>query len=158
MTEFRPTPPNLAPSFTATGLEPPLRVLVVEDDPLNARIFLKFLEKLGDFEALQTEDVQNVLDLVGAGRVDIVLMDVSLANSHYQGKKLDGIQLTQMVKALTPTLPVILVTAHAMKGDMERFLTDSGADGYISKPITDPLGFISQISRLGMRQRHEQPL
>jgi CheY-like chemotaxis protein len=48
----------------------------------------------------------------------------------------------------TASLPVILVTAHAMEGDRENFLKQSGADGYISKPVVDHEAFIHQIVSL----------
>jgi two-component system cell cycle response regulator DivK len=71
---------------------------------------------------------------------DVILMDVSLAHSLFEGKPVDGIKITQMLKAdpATSDLPVILVTAHAMQGDRENFLQQSGADGYISKPVDRP--------------------
>jgi CheY-like chemotaxis protein len=72
---------------------------------------------------------------------------VSLAHSMYQGKPMDGIKITQLLKAdpATVNLPVILVTAHAMEGDRENFLSQSGADGYISKPVIDHQEFVDQI-------------
>ena len=78
------------------------------------------------------------------------LMDVALANSIYDGKPVDGIKITQMLKSNPKTehLPIILVTAHAMEGDRENFLNQSGADGYISKPVVDHEAFIQQIVSL----------
>ncbi len=77
-------------------------------------------------------------------------MDVSLSHSVYQGKAVDGIKITQMLKEdpNTANLPIILVTAHAMQGDRESFLDQSGADGYISKPVVDHQAFINQIMAL----------
>ena len=85
-----------------------------------------------------------------SGEADIILMDVSLAHSVYQGKAVDGIKIAQMLKAdpKTANLPIILVTAHAMEGDRENFLKQSGADGYISKPIVDHQQFVDQIMAL----------
>ncbi|NEN97781.1 MAG: response regulator, partial [Moorea sp. SIO3I7] len=85
-----------------------------------------------------------------AGEADIILMDVSLAHSVYQGKSVDGIKITQMLKADAETsqLPIILVTAHAMEGDRENFLKQSGADDYISKPVVDHQQFVNQIIAL----------
>jgi len=78
------------------------------------------------------------------------LMDVSLSHSVYRGKAVDGIKITQMLKAdaQTSNLPIILVTAHAMEGDRENFLKQSGADGYISKPVVDHQKFVDQILAL----------
>jgi CheY-like chemotaxis protein len=125
-------------------------VLIVEDDPINARVFSKILTKRGGLNVKHTEDVEEVMEIAQAGGADIVLMDVSLAHSVYQGKSVDGIKITQMLKADTQTsnLPIILVTAHAMEGDREKFLKQSGADGYISKPVVDHQLFVDQIMAL----------
>ncbi|GAB4236673.1 MAG: response regulator [Stanieria sp.] len=125
-------------------------VLIVEDDPINFRVFSKILTKRGGLEVKGTENVEEVLQFAQSGEIDIILMDVSLANSVYQGKSVDGIKITQMLKSdpKTSALPVILVTAHAMQGDRENFLKQSGADDYISKPVVDHQKFIDQILAL----------
>lgn len=125
-------------------------VLIVEDDPINYRVFSKILTKRGGLDVKGTEDVEEVLKFAGSGEIDVILMDVSLANSVYEGQPVDGIKITQMLKANPETaeLPVILVTAHAMEGDRENFLKQSGADGYISKPVVDHQQFIEQIVSL----------
>jgi CheY-like chemotaxis protein len=122
-------------------------VLIVEDDLVNARVFSKILTKRGGMAVKHTEDVEEVMTIAQNGEADVVLMDVSLAHSMYQGKPMDGIKITQLLKANpdTANLPVILVTAHAMDGDRENFLAQSGADGYISKPIVDHQDFVDQI-------------
>jgi two-component system cell cycle response regulator DivK len=122
-------------------------VLIVEDDLVNARVFSKILTKRGGMAVKHTEDVEEVMTIAQNGEVDVVLMDVSLAHSMYQGKPMDGIKITQLLKANPDTadLPVILVTAHAMDGDRENFLAQSGADGYISKPVVDHQAFVDQI-------------
>jgi two-component system, cell cycle response regulator DivK len=132
-------------------------VLIVEDDPINFRVFSKILIKRGGLEVRGTEDVEEVLQLAQSGAVDAILMDVALANSVYQGKSVDGIKITQILKANpeTASLPVILVTAHAMQGDRENFLKQSGADGYISKPVVDHQEFIQQIVSLVDRRSLE---
>jgi CheY-like chemotaxis protein len=128
-------------------------VLIVEDDPINFRVFAKILSKRGGLEVKGTEDVEEVLRIATNAEADIILMDVSLAHSIYEGKAVDGIKITQMLKANpdTASLPVILVTAHAMEGDRENFLKQSGADGYISKPVVDHQAFVNQILDLVAR-------
>lgn len=123
-------------------------VLIVEDDPFNLRVFTKILKKRGGMEVKATEDVEEVMNIARSGEIDIILMDVSLSHSIYQGESVDGLQITQMLKAdsQTSALPIILVTAHAMEGDRENFLKQSGADGYISKPIVDQQGFVDLIN------------
>lgn len=125
-------------------------VLIVEDDVINARVFSKILTKRGGLAVKHTENVEEVIQIAQSGEADIVLMDVSLARSVYQGKAMNGIQLTQLLKGdpQTASLPIILVTAHAMEGDRETFLQQSGADGYISKPVVDHQAFVDQIMAL----------
>ncbi|MCP2729289.1 response regulator [Limnofasciculus baicalensis] len=125
-------------------------VLIVEDDPINLRVFSKILTKRGGLNVKGTEDVEEVMRIVQSGGADIILMDVSLAHSSYRGMPVDGIKITQMLKSdpQTAYLPIILVTAHAMEGDRENFLKQSGADGYISKPVVDHQKFVDQIVAL----------
>ena len=125
-------------------------VLIVEDDLVNARVFSKILTKRAGLGVKHTENVDEVIKIAQAKEADIILMDVSLSRSVYEGKSVDGIKITQMLKAdpQTAALPIILVTAHAMEGDRESFLKQSGADGYISKPVVDHQQFVEQIIAL----------
>ncbi|MBW4581632.1 MAG: response regulator [Tildeniella nuda ZEHNDER 1965/U140] len=125
-------------------------VLIVEDDLINARVFSKILTKRGGLAVKHTENVEEVMQIAHAQEADIILMDVSLSRSVYLGKAVDGIKITQMLKAdpMTAKLPIILVTAHAMEGDRESFLKQSGADAYISKPVVDHQAFVDQIMAL----------
>ncbi|MGB3765905.1 MAG: response regulator [Phormidesmis sp.] len=122
-------------------------VLIVEDDMVNARVFSKILTKRGGLAVKHTENVEEVLSIAQRKEADVILMDVSLSHSVYQGKPVDGIEITQILKSdpKTSEIPVILVTAHAMDGDREAFLTQSGADGYISKPVVDHQKFVDDI-------------
>ena len=125
-------------------------VLIVEDDMINARVFSKILTKRGGLGVKHTENVEEVMQIAESGEVDVILMDVSLSHSIYQGKPVDGIRITQMLNANSATakLPIILVTAHAMDGDRENFLQQSGADGYISKPIVDHQKFVDDVKAM----------
>lgn len=122
-------------------------VLIVEDDMVNARVFSKILTKRGGLAVKHTEDVEEVLSIAQKKEADVILMDVSLSHSVYEGKPVDGIEITKILKSdpKTSEIPVILVTAHAMDGDRESFLTQSGADGYISKPVVDHQKFVDDI-------------
>jgi len=79
-----------------------------------------------------------------------VIVDVSLANFTYQGKLIDGLQLSRLLKndSQTRRIPILLATAHAMEGDRERFLATSGADGYLQKPIYDPEVLVARVREL----------
>lgn len=63
---------------------------------------------------------------------------------------MDGIKITQLSKADNETkdIPTILVTAHAMQGDKDNFLTESGANGYISKPVVDHQNFVDTVKAM----------
>jgi CheY-like chemotaxis protein len=124
-------------------------VLVVEDDPQNALLFRKILEKRGGFRVSLSEDPVEILRIVDAG-VDAVVMDVSLAHSYYQGRQVSGVDICRMIKhhPLRAHVPVILATAHAMRGDPEKLVVESGADDYVSKPIVDQVAFVEQVRAL----------
>ncbi|MFQ5696413.1 MAG: response regulator, partial [Terriglobia bacterium] len=79
-----------------------------------------------------------------------ILLDVSLANFAHQGRAIDGLELSCLLKSEPNTrqIPILLATAHAMPGDRERFLAASRADDYIQKPIYDPQVLVDRIKRL----------
>ena len=105
------------------------QVLVVEDNELNLKLFCDLLTAHG-YETIATRDGREVLDLVKDRRPDLILMDIQLP--HISG--LDVIRSLKEDPELK-AVPVIAVTAFAMKGDDERF-RDQGADAYVSKPIS----------------------
>lgn len=125
-------------------------VLIVEDDMVNARVFSKILTKRGGLNVKHTENVEEVISMAQQRQADVILMDVSLSHSMYEGKPVDGIEITKILKGdpQTANVPVILVTAHAMDGDRENFLSQSGADGYISKPVVDHQKFVDDIAAM----------
>ena len=122
-------------------------LLVVEDDPHNAVLFRKLLEKRCGYRVTVTESVEEVLTLCRSGEIRLVIMDVSLANSRWEGRGMNGVEISRMLKddPATAGVPVILATAHAMRGDAEQLLVESGADGYIAKPIIDHEAFANTI-------------
>lgn len=125
-------------------------VLIVEDNPSNAQVFSKILSKRGGLEVKHTENVDEVIKMAQSQETDIILMDIYLPNSLYQGKPVNGIEITQMLKAdpKTANLPVVLVTAYGMEGDRDHFLQQSGADEFIPEPVIDHQQFVNQIMAL----------
>ena len=108
-----------------------LRVLVAEDNATNRRIVAALLEKLG-IAADMAENGQETLDALTRERYDIVLMDVQMPG-------MDGLETTRRIRAGERPgvrIPIVAMTANAMKGDREACLA-AGMDGYLSKPI-DP--------------------
>jgi CheY-like chemotaxis protein len=124
-------------------------VLVVEDDPANAVLIENLLTRLGGFAVVATDDGDEVLRVAGDGSITAVVMDVSLADTRVDGERVDGVELTRRLRALPGCrhLPVVLLTAHAMRGDREQLLFSSGANDYVAKPITDQQGFVSLLRR-----------
>jgi CheY-like chemotaxis protein len=126
------------------------RVYVVEDDDSNAIVFRRVLERRGGWEVVVTESADELIAAVRSGAADLVLMDVSLVDTHWQGRRVNGTELCRVLKSdpATASVPVVLATAHAMRGDADRLMVESGADDYASKPIVDHAAFIAQIARL----------
>lgn len=105
------------------------RVLVVEDNDLNRKLFCDVLRASG-FEVEPVADGEVALDSARAFAPDLVIMDIQL-------DKISGLDLIAEMKrdiALAPT-PVLAVTAYAGKGDEER-IRDAGADSYLAKPVS----------------------
>jgi CheY-like chemotaxis protein len=123
-----------APVFVPSELPlvPPgkLRILLAEDNLVNQRLALRMLEKRRH-TVLVANDGREVLAILQREQVDIVLMDVQMPD-------LDGFQATAAIRDREKTsgghLPIVALTAHALKGDKERCLA-SGMDAYLSKPI-----------------------
>ena len=133
--------------------------MIVEDDPMNAKLFQLVLTRKGGYEIEITEDPAHVIGQIQAGTVTLVLMDVSLSNSQLDGKPVDGLEITRRLKADPSTrhVPVLLATAHAMKGSKEKFLRESGADDYISKPIVSADELLQRIGTLIAKRNHAVP-
>lgn len=125
-------------------------IIVVEDDPMSAKFFELTLKRRGNFDVVVTEEVDQILDLAKRGGVDLIIMDVSLCNSFYNGERIDGIALSRLIKEdeSSSETPILLATAHAMKGEREAFLRESRADGYVLKPVVDPNEFIGRVQAL----------
>ena len=124
-------------------------VLVVEDDPANAVLVDAILSSVGGFEVVCSDDGDEILTLIQDRPVVAVLMDVSLGSTRVAGEKVDGVALTRRIRDLSEgiNLPVILLTAHAMKGDRERLLFESSANDYVAKPIIDQKGLVELVRR-----------
>ena len=136
-----------------------IRILVVEDDPMNAKLFQLILVRKAGYQVEVTEDPAVVLERARAGSVDVIIMDVSLSNSACDGAPVDGLEITRCLKrdAASAGIPILLATAHAMKGSREGFLRSSGADDYISKPIVSADELIGRIQALIKKRDHAVP-
>jgi CheY-like chemotaxis protein len=133
-----------------------VRILVVEDDPMNAKLFQLILARKAGYQVEVTEDPAHVLATARAGGIDLIIMDVSLSNSELNGTPVDGLEITRLLKRdpQARRVPVLLATAHAMKGSKEKFLQESGADDYISKPVVSADELIGRIRTLIEKRSH----
>jgi len=105
------------------------KVLIVEDNELNMKLFNDLLVAHG-YGTLLTKDGVEAIALARQHRPDLILMDIQLP-------EVSGLQVTQWLKEDEDlrTIPIIAVTAFAMKGDEEK-IRDGGCEAYIAKPIS----------------------
>lgn len=104
-------------------------ILIVEDNELNMKLFHDLLEAHG-YNTVQTGDGMEVLQLAREHRPNLILMDIQLP-------EVSGLEVTRWIKEdeELKSIPVIAVTAFAMKGDEER-IRQGGCEAYIAKPIS----------------------
>ena len=114
-------------------------VLIVEDNELNMKLFNDLLEAHG-YATLKTGNGIEALELARAHKPDLILMDIQLP-------EVSGLEVTKWLKEDDDLkgIPVVAVTAFAMKGDEERIL-EGGCEAYLSKPIS-VMAFIDLIKR-----------
>ncbi|NOT35019.1 MAG: response regulator [Candidatus Eisenbacteria bacterium] len=123
------------------------RIVVVEDDRNNADFFERLLSRKLGCEVLIAQRPEDLFEACANGDVGVVLMDVSLEQWTFEGSPVSGIQLCRLLRSNpdTAAIPIVLATAHAMHGDAERLLEESGANEYVSKPIADVARFVERI-------------
>lgn len=105
------------------------KILIVEDNELNMKLFSDLLSAHG-YETKQTREGLKAIDLAKSYKPDLILMDIQLP-------EVSGLEVTKWIKddKTLAKIPVVAVTAFAMKGDEKR-IRDGGCQAYISKPIT----------------------
>jgi CheY-like chemotaxis protein/nitrogen-specific signal transduction histidine kinase len=118
-----------------------LKILLAEDNYINQRVVVRILEKEGHGVTV-ADNGQKAVDLLESNVFDLVLMDVQMP-------EMDGFEATEVVRQREAStgghMPIIAMTAHAMKGDRERCL-EAGMDDYISKPV-DPQKLMSLLAK-----------
>jgi len=122
--------PPLITRHNLSKKEQKYRVLLAEDNEINQKLVVRILEKNG-FEVSVASNGEEAVSLVNKEKYDLVLMDVQMP-------KMDGIEATALIrskeKGTDGHIPIIALTAHALKGDRERLL-QKGMDDYLSKPV-----------------------
>ncbi len=116
------------------------KVLIVEDNELNLKLFHDLLEAHG-YDTLQTKDGMEVMQLAREHKPNLILMDIQLP-------EVSGLEVTKWIKEdeELKSIPVIAVTAFAMKGDEEK-IREGGCEAYIAKPIS-VTNFIEVIEKV----------
>jgi CheY-like chemotaxis protein len=132
---FAPRPENcerkqLVTRHTLREARTPLRILLAEDNAVNQRLAVRLLEREGHSVVVAGDGVK-ALEALEQHQFDLILMDVQMP-------LMDGVETTAAIRKLEQNIgahmPIIAMTAHAMAGDRQRFLS-FGMDGYVSKPI-----------------------
>jgi signal transduction histidine kinase/ligand-binding sensor domain-containing protein/ActR/RegA family two-component response regulator len=125
-----PPPSNAGHPLAEEGSEPALRILVVEDNLINQKLALAILEKLGHHVSIAMDGVEALAKW--QDKFDLIFMDVQMP-------EMDGLEATRRIRLheskSSSHIPIIAMTAHAMKGDRERCL-EAGMDDYVSKPVS----------------------
>lgn len=117
----------------------PKKILIVEDNDLNLKLFRDLLEANG-YQTVETKEGINATELVRRERPDLILMDIQLP-------EISGLDVTRKIKSDKSIcdIPIIAVTAFAMKDDEEKILR-AGCEAYISKPISI-VSFLETVKR-----------
>jgi two-component system sensor histidine kinase/response regulator len=124
------------------------RILVAEDDPINQKVALRLLQRLG-YEAELVANGEQALEALRKAHYELVLMDVQMP-------VLDGLKATQAIRhgeagVLDPQVPIVALTAHVLAGERKRFLK-AGMSDFLSKPIE-----VKELTRVLERFLHTEP-
>lgn len=135
----------VAPPRKALGRRMAERILIVEDNELNMKLFNDLLRAHG-YETIQTNDGVSAMQLARSEQPDLILMDIQLP-------EVSGLEVAKWLKAddLLCRIPIIAVTAFAMKGDEEK-IRQGGCEDYLAKPIK--VASFIQTVRKHLSDRH----
>ncbi len=114
-----------------------VKVLVVEDNPLNMELVIEILLARG-FTVNEAVNGEDAIRKAEVENYDLILMDIELPG-------IDGVEVTKILKAKNKKTPVIALTSYAMKGDRDRFLA-AGFDEYLPKPL-DITDFLNRLDK-----------
>jgi CheY-like chemotaxis protein len=124
-------------------------IIVVEDDPFS-QAFYKYLLKKKGYAPFILEDSDLLFKMLKTEEVSLIIMDISLKNTYFNGEKVDGVFLSKLIKKDPGynRIPILLVTAYSLTTDGPTFFEDSLAEDYITKPILDFNLLLEKIEKL----------
>ncbi|MDY7022440.1 MAG: response regulator [Cyanobacteriota bacterium] len=127
-----------------------MNILLVEDDILLAKGTANWIQRLSGYTVEVTTEPQEIFAQCRAGKVDLILMDINLPGSKWQGEDVSGVDLAYLLKSdrQTSHIPIIIVTAYAMLSERDALLKVSQADELFTKPINNHNKFIQVIEQL----------
>jgi len=125
-------------------------VLLVEDDENNAVLMRRLLEKCLGCRVSVSASPDEVMTILDRDPVAVIVMDVSLNDARLAGKPCNGAELSRHIRESDRhrAVPILLATAHAMRGDRDRLLALSGANAYITKPFASSSDLIEPVRKL----------
>ncbi len=127
-----------------------MKILLVDDDYLLAKGTAKLIERLGGHQVVISDEPAEIFRICLEKEVDIVLMDVNLPAAQWEDREVSGVDISRLLKTdpQTAQIPIILITAYAMLSEREKLLSDSQADGFWAKPITDYRALLESMNRV----------
>lgn len=119
--------PKPVASSDKRALFPEAKILIAEDNVINQNVIKRVLKRLGYKNMQVAENGSEALEKISHEKFDIILMDIQMP-------VMDGYQATKEIRNMKMTIPIVAMTANALKGDAEKCLA-AGMDDYISKPV-----------------------
>jgi CheY-like chemotaxis protein len=123
------------------------KILIIEDDIITQQFYTMFFKKRS-LDCIITDNGDKIFDALAREEIGVILMDINLSNTYFNGEKIDGIKLSQLIKANSNyvSIPLVLVTASSLSSQIKKFLSDTKAEDIVTKPILDYNRFINKIN------------
>ena len=124
-------------------------ILIVEDDSFTQEFYKYFFSRAG-YKINITEDIEIFFNILENEKIDVIILDINLKNSFYKDKKIDGLQIAQIIKENEnyKNIPVLIITAFQNKFGKTVTASYDIADDYIIKPINDFNELIKKVENL----------
>lgn len=123
------------------------KILIIEDDIITQQFYNMFFKKR-NIDCIITDNGDKIFNALANEEIGVILMDINLSNTYFNGEKIDGIKLSQLIKANSDymNIPLVLVTASSLSSQIKKFLNDTKAEDIVTKPILDYNRFINKIN------------